>query len=122
MTTRGICAAALTAALALSACGGSSHASVTAATGSPSPTFTALSLVGACKALRADMLANGGTPDRATLRRIIDHSTDGSLIHDAQLTLREVGKDASLVLQYDLSVLGRDCRSTGVQIPYKAAG
>lgn len=116
-------AAALTAALALTACGGSSGTAETAATSPPpSPTFTALSLVDACKALRADILANGGTPDRATLQRIIGHSTDGNLISDAQQTLREVGNGPGLVLQYDVSVMGRDCRSTGVRIPYEAAG
>lgn len=121
MMTRGkwlyVPAAALSAVLALAACGGPSGTAETAATSPPSPAFTALSLAAACKALRTDMLANGGTPDRATLRRIIGHSTDGDLISDAQQTLREVGKGGSLVLQYDLSVLGRDCRRTGVQIP-----
>ena len=128
MTTRGkvlyVPAAALAAVLALAACsGGSSGTAETAATSpAPSPTFTALSLVDACKALRADILANGGTPDRATLQRIIGHSTDGNLVTDAQQTLREVGNGPGLVLQYYVSAMGRDCRRTGVQIPYEAAG
>lgn len=109
-------ALAVTAAIMLTSCGGSSQGT-TVASPSPSPTFTALSLTAACKLLRADILANGGSPDRATLRQVIGHSTDGHLISDAQQTLREVGNGGGLVLQYDLSVMGRDCRRTGVQIP-----
>ena len=102
--------------LLLAACGTSAPAP--AASPSPSPTFTALTLHDACRVLRDDILANGGTPDRATLRRIIGHSTDGHLIRDAQGALPDVGKsDGDLVMGFDLSLLYADCRSTGVQIP-----
>jgi len=104
-------------AVILAACGGSSPAP--AASPAPSPTFTALSLHDACRVLRDDILANGGTPDRATLRRIIGHSTDGHLIRDAQGALPDVGagSDAGIRMGVDLAVMYHDCRSTGVQIP-----
>ena len=103
--------------LLLTACGGSSPAP--AASPSPSPTFTALTLHDACRVLRDDILANGGTPDRATLHRIIDHSTDGQLIADARGALPDVGagSDAGIRMGVDLAVMYHDCRSTGVQIP-----
>ena len=108
-------AALVAIALLLTACGGSSPAP--AASPSPSPTFTALTLHDACRVLRDDILANGGTPDRATLHRIIDHSTDGQLIADARGALPDVGKSDGMLMGLDLGVLDRDCHSTGVQIP-----
>jgi hypothetical protein len=109
--------AAAATAVFLAACGGGSSPAP-AASPSPSPTVTALTLIGACRVLRADILANGGTPDRATLHRIINHATDGQLIRDAQGALPDVGKsDGDLVMGFDLSLLYHDCRSTGVQIP-----
>ncbi|HXJ27002.1 MAG TPA: hypothetical protein VNH17_14930 [Streptosporangiaceae bacterium] len=101
--------------LLLTACGGSSPAP--AASPSPSPTFTALTLHDACRVLRDDILANGGTPDRATLRRIIGHSTDGHLITAAKAVRRDLGKSDGLAMGFDLSLLHYDCSSTGVQIP-----
>ena len=101
----------------LAACGGSAPAP--AASPAPSPTATTLTLHDACRVLRADILANGGTPDRATLHRIIDHSTDGQLIADARGALPDVGagSDAGIRMGVDLAVMYHDCRSTGVQIP-----
>ena len=111
-------AAALTAALALGACGASSPSTAPAATQAPSPTFTALSLPDACHLLRRDIINNGGSPDAATLRKVIGHSTDGHLIDDAQGTLKDLRKpDNGIVLGLDLAFLYRDCKSTGVQIP-----
>ena len=112
--------AALTSAVAaafvlLAACGGSSPPP--AASPSPTPTATTLTLHDACRVLRADILANGGTPDRATLHRIIDHSTDGQLIADARGALPDVGKSDGMLMGLDLAVMYRDCHSTGVQIP-----
>jgi hypothetical protein len=109
--------AAAATAVILAACGGSSPAP--AASPSPSPTFTMLSLVDACKALRTDMLANGGTPDKATLRRVIGHSDDVKLVTDAQNVLDTLGKD-DLAVSLLLGPLSYDCRSTGVQIPQSA--
>jgi hypothetical protein len=103
--------------LVLAGCGSSAPAP--AASPSPSPTFTMLSLVDACKALRTDMLANGGTPDKATLRRIIGHSDDSKLTTDAQNVLDTLGKD-DLAVSLLLGPLSYDCRSTGVQIPQSA--
>lgn len=108
-------AAALAAALALTACGGAGAAAPSPPP-SPAPTFTALSLAGACKALRADILANGGTPDAATLQRVIGHSTDGDLIHHAQMALDDIGK-SGIAMGIILGAIGHDCRTTGVQIP-----
>jgi len=100
----------------LAACGGSSPAP--AASPSPSPTFTALTLHDACRVLRADILANGGTPDRATLQRIIGHSTDGHLITAAKAVRRDLGAgDGGLAMGFDLSLLHYDCSAAGVQIP-----
>ena len=108
---------AVAAGFVLTACGSSAPAP--AASPSPSPTFTALTLHDACRVLRDDILANGGTPDRATLHRIIDHSTDGQLIADARGALPDVGagSDAGIRMGVDLAVMYHDCRSTGVQIP-----
>lgn len=109
------------AALALAAC--SSHASSpgsaasTAAAAAPSPTFTALPLAAACKLIRTDALANGGTPDIATLQQIVNHATDGQILSDAQKAEPDVRKGDGLLLGFDMSFFAKDCRSTGVQIP-----
>lgn len=106
------------AAAGTAACGGSGPAAAPVPSAAPSPTFTALSLVQACKVLRSDIVANGGSPDRATLQRIIGHSTDGHLILDAQNALPDIGKsDGGIAMGFDLAFFYRDCRSTGVQIP-----
>ena len=112
--------AALTSAVAatavfLAACGGSSPAP--AASPSPPPTPTALSLTAACRILRTDMLANGGTPDRDTLQRIIDRGTNPYLLIDVKGALADLGKSDGLAMGFDLSLLHYDCSSTGVQIP-----
>ena len=106
---------AVAAGFVLTACGSSGPAP--AASPSPSPTFTALTLHDACRVLRDDILANGGTPDRATLQRIIGHSTDGHLITAAKAVRRDLGKSDGLAMGFDLSLLHYDCSSTGVQIP-----
>ena len=113
--------AALTSAVAatavfLAACGGSSPAP--AASPSPPPTPTALSLTAACRILRTDMLANGGTPDRDTLQRIIDRGTNPYLLIDVKGALADLGKsDGGITLGVDLAGMTGDCRRTGVQIP-----
>ena len=89
---------------------------------SPSPStetgFTALSLTDACRLLRTDILANGGTPDRATLQRVIDYSLDGSLIVAVKAARRDLGaSDGGMAMGFDLSLMHYACHSTGVQIP-----
>ena len=110
-------AAALTSAVAaacvLAACGTSAPAP--AASPSASPAAAALSLTAACRILRTDILNNGGTPDRATLQRIIDHAANELLRLDAQTVLPDVGKGDGMGT--DLAILHGDCRRTGVQIP-----
>jgi hypothetical protein len=107
---------ALPALLLLAACGGSSPAP--AASPSPSSTPTALSLTAACRILRTDMLANGGTPDRDTLQRIIDRGTNPYLLIDVKGALADLGKsDGGITLGVDLAGMTGDCRRTGVQIP-----
>lgn len=114
-------AAALTSAVAaafvLTACGSSAPAP--AASPSASPTPTTLTLIAACRILRTDILANGGTPDRATLQRIADHATDTVLAADARGAIPDVGagSDDAIRMGVDLAVLYSDCRPTGVQIP-----
>jgi hypothetical protein len=105
-----------TAVLVLGACGGAGTAAPPPSP-SPRPSFTALGLAASCKVLRADMLANGGTPDAATLRKVITHTTDGELMADAQRALRNLGKTDNTALSFDLAFLGRDCQPTGVRIP-----
>lgn len=114
-----ITAAAATAlALLLAACGSSAPAAAPAASAAASPTSTALSLVQACKILRTDMLANGGTPDRATLQRIIDQGTNPYLLIDVKAARRDLGADdGGLSLEFDVAGMTGDCRRTGVQIP-----
>jgi hypothetical protein len=110
-------AAALTSAVAaafvLTACGGSSPAP--AAAPSPSATPAALSLTAACRVLRTNILANGGTPDRATLQQVIDHASSAYLVIDAKAARRDLSD--SMAMGFDLAFMQRDCRTTGVQIP-----
>jgi hypothetical protein len=114
-------AAALTSAAAaafvLTACGGSSPAP--AAAPSPSATPAALSLTAACRVLRTNILANGGTPDRATLQQVIDHASSAYLVIDAKAARRDLSD--SMAMGFDLAFMQRDCRRTGVQIPQGAA-
>lgn len=105
------------AAAALAACGSSHPAASSSPAAAPSPTFTALPLAAACKVLRTDVLANGGTPDIATLKKIASHATDGQILSDAQKAEPDVRKGDTLLLGFDMSFLAHDCRSTGVQIP-----
>ena len=100
----------------LAACGGSSPAP--AASPSPPPAPTALSLTAACRILRTDMLANGGTPDRDTLKRIIDRGTNRYLLIVVRDALHDLGaNDGGIAIGVDLAVMTGDCRRTGVQIP-----
>lgn len=106
---------AVAAAFVLTACGTSGPAP--AASPSPSHTPAALNLIAACRILRTDIVGNGGTPDRATIQRIIDHATSELLRLDAQTVLPDVGKSDGISMGADLAILHHDCASTGVQIP-----
>jgi len=102
--------------LVLAGCGSSAPAS--AVSPSPPPTPTALSLTAACRILRTDMLANGGTPDRDTLKRIIDRGTNRYLLIVVRDALHDLGaNDGGIAIGVDLAVMTGDCRRTGVQIP-----
>jgi hypothetical protein len=115
----GLYAAALAAWLAafgLTACGNpGTSTTVTVTVTPPSPTFTALTLPAACRVLRTNILANGGTPDRATLQQVIDHASSAYLVIDAKAARRDLGD--SMAMGFDLAFMQRDCRRTGVQIP-----
>jgi hypothetical protein len=107
---------AVAAAFVLTACGGSSPAP--APSPSPSPTAAALTLPAACRILRTDMLANGGTPDAATLKRSISQGTNPYLLIDVKGALADLGaNDGGITLGVDLAGMTGDCRRTGVQIP-----
>src|SRR5690348_15623364 len=100
-----------------SACGSSSPVASPSATAAPSPAFTAMNTVQACKVLRADVVSNGGTPDVATLKRIVSHTTDGTIGTHAQEAIADVRKGDQTILGFDLALFSHDCRGTGVQIP-----
>jgi hypothetical protein len=107
---------AVAAGFVLTACGTSAPAPAASPSAPPAP--TALSLTAACRILRTDMLANGGTPDRDTLQRIIDRGTNPYLLIDVKGALADLGKsDGGITLGVDLAGMTGDCRRTGVQIP-----
>jgi hypothetical protein len=116
LSLAGLAVALVAIILALTGCGGSSPAPATSPSSPPAP--TALSLTAACRILRTDMLANGGTPDRDTLQRIIDRGTNPYLLIDVKGALADLGKnDGGITLGVDLAMMTGDCRRTGVQIP-----
>ena len=107
---------AVVAAFVLTACGSSAPAPAASPSASPAP--AALSRTAACRILRTDMLANGGTPDRDTLKRIIDRGTNRYLLIVVRDALHDLGaNDGGIAIGVDLAVMTGHCRRTGVQIP-----
>jgi hypothetical protein len=103
-------------------------AAITGCGSSPAPASTpatpaALGTLAACKMLRADMVANGGTPDQPTLQRIVDRARDDQVIQDAQLAIANMKQDqqdggsAPLGFTPGVDLLTYDCRQVGVQLP-----
>lgn len=101
---------AAAAAAALAGCGSQASAPPKA---SPAP--SAMTLVRACRALRADMIANGGMADRPTLRRIASQLPGTSLAEHATRAEPDVGNGN--LWWIDAALIAHDCQSTGVQIP-----
>lgn len=101
------------AALALLAAGCASSAPAA----KPKPTPTAMTLLQACRVLRADMLANGGTADKATLARIARQARASApkLAEQARFAEKAVGD--SDAWQMDAAFLASYCQAAGVQIP-----
>lgn len=113
-----ICLAAvvLAAAVTLSACGSSAapkthHASLP----------RAMSVLQECQLLRRDIVANGGTPDRPTLSRIVDQPVANvagraeRLSQDAYNARKDMGD--TMLMGFHLAQFSFDCRPAGVQIP-----
>ena len=96
---------------ALTACGGTHPAHHASA--SPSP--ITLSRLQACRELRSDIVANGGTPDKPALARIARQAQDAQLAQDARSAGAEVGTQELSNVGLDLLV--HDCSQVGVQIP-----
>jgi hypothetical protein len=116
---RAACALAAASGLALLAgCGGSSGTGSSASgTSAASPAATTLSLVQACKVLRSDVVGRGGKPDMATLDRIVEHGPSGTMVTHAKRAQAAVQKNDPVMINFDMALLARDCRSTGVQVP-----
>jgi hypothetical protein len=99
--------------LALAACG-SGTTMPPAHHASPPP----MSLLQACRILRADMVANSGQADKPTLVRIywrtIHDQATSKLALDAGGAEKDVGTS---LWPLDAAFMARDCQSTGVQIP-----
>lgn len=74
-----------------------------------------MTLLRACQVLRADMLANGGPADRATLARIAAEVQDVALSGDASSAEPDVGD--STLFWIDAAEMAHDCRPAGVTIP-----
>ncbi len=104
---------AAAAAFVLAACGSSAPAPAASPSHPAAP--TALGLTAACRMLRTNIVANGGTPDRATLQQVIGHASSAYLVIDAKAARRDLGD--SMAMGFDLAFMQRDCRTTGVQIP-----
>jgi hypothetical protein len=102
--------------LTLTGCGSSAPAPAASPSATHAP--AALSRAAACRILRTNILANGGTPDRATLQRIIDQGTNPYLLIDVQAAKRDLAADdGGMSIGFDVAMMGGDCRVTGVQIP-----
>jgi len=104
-------------AASLAACSGQAVALPQA---KPTPHATKLSLLQACRLLRADIIANGGTPDLPTLERVASQATDTTLATDATSAQSHVGKPD--LIWIDLASFSYDCRPSGVQIPQQEPG
>jgi hypothetical protein len=79
-----------------------------------------LTTLQACQQLRADQVANGGTPDVPTLQRLIKRlPPTGQLAADLSTTANDTqaSGDNSISISLDLAALAYDCRKVGVQIP-----
>lgn len=111
-------AVALAAVLSLAACGRSAPAPKASHSAHPP---AALSLVQACQMLRRDILANGGSPDKPTLRRITGEASsngDITLAEGIQQDAYDAEQDLGTPqMFFDLTGLADDCQPSGVQIP-----
>jgi hypothetical protein len=74
-----------------------------------------LSTLRACQRLRADVVANGGTPDRPTLAYLVDHAASQRVAFLASHAEQDVG-DANLPFSPGLVLLESLCARQGVQI------
>lgn len=112
---KSLAAIVLAAAVTLSACGSASQPTGSAKAAAPSPHF--LSKLQQCQLLRADIVRNGGSPDRPTLTKIAGQPATSRLEADAQSASKHVGSSNQFMMPMYLAELSFDCRPTGVQIP-----
>lgn len=113
--SRRLAVLAVAAVIAVTGCGhGHGHAAAhRAAAARPA----ALSLLAQCQLLRADVLANGGSPDRPTLARIAAQPHASVLRADAARAERDTGQDNTVAMDMQLAMMAYDCRAAGVKIP-----
>lgn len=80
------------------------------------PAMAPLSTLTVCRRLRADMVANGGTPDRPALVYLSDHAASPEVASLAWQASRDVG-NTRLLFSPSLALLTYKCGKDGVQLP-----
>ena len=75
-----------------------------------------LSTLAVCRRLRADMVANGGTPDRPALAYLAGHAASPEVASLAWQASRDVGS-TRLLFSPSLALLTHQCGKDGVQLP-----
>lgn len=110
MTARRIAVFAASALIPLAGCG--SPAATPHRTTSPHHVAMPMSTVAACRYLRADVVANGGTPDRAALRHVHRHAYEERVVVLAGDAAKQVGSGTPVAFW----TLEGICSRHGVQL------
>lgn len=75
-----------------------------------------LSTLAVCRRIRADMVANGGTPDKPALAYLAGHAASPEIASLAWQASRDVG-NSRLLFSPSLALLTYKCGKDGVQLP-----
>jgi hypothetical protein len=93
----------------------SGHAAAIHHKAQSAPAPSLLSTLAACQKLRADVVANGGTPDKPTLEYLVSHAASTRVAFLVSQAAQDVG-NAKLLFSPGLVVLEGLCARQGVQI------